>query len=469
MPTEVTLNEVPVQHVAAKVVFAGEKITLPQGMEIPTAIQQLQQFMEAQEQQINVRESFKVFPWDGAFALKKCLEKRFGVVNFKGAEQRAEIAPAIFENLPWGTFDLPGLCRLTCSVDEQNGRLCFQIMATTRRKNEMVVRTIFKDIRDYLNGGGSIYQGQAIKLRLQYDNGRVMEMPEPSFINTAAIDVSALMFNEDVQDALEVNLYTPIARVKELSANGIPVKRAVLLAGTYGTGKTMAASGASKIAVKNGVTFIYIKKASELAEAIEFAKMYATPACVIFVEDIDRETSGSRDQEMDNLLNVIDGIDTKNTNIIVVLTTNDVDSIHPAMLRPGRLDAVINITPPDMFTAERILRKYCGDALASHEDVSEAAALLAGQIPAILAECVKRAKLSQLSLNAPGEPVSRLTGAALTLAARSMSGQIKLLADRIEADKPKSKPKIEEALEQVVASAMANGAGEALGNRFGWN
>ena len=39
---------------------------------------------------------------------------------------------------------------------------------------------------------------------------------------------------------------------------------------------------------------------------------------------------------MDDVLNIIDGIDSKKANIITVLTTNDLEGINPAMLRPGR-------------------------------------------------------------------------------------------------------------------------------------
>lgn len=464
---EVVLNEVPVQHVAAEVVFQGEKITLPVGMEVPTAITTLQQFMEAQEALVTVVDTFGVFPWDGAFALKRCLEKRFGFVEFRGAEISQEVGPNERANVPWGNFTIANLAKFSCGTQMVEGRFTFKIQATCKRKAEQIIRTVFKDVHDYLRSGGSIYQGKAIKLRLQYDDGSDMEMPEPKFIDTSAIDVSKLVFNEDVENALEVNLFTPVRRVKELQANGISVKRAVLLAGTYGTGKTMAASAASKIAVQNGVTYVYIKRASELAAAINFVKMYSTPAAVIFCEDIDRSFEGrDRDTHMDEMLNTIDGLDTKNTNVLIVLTTNDVESIHPAMLRPGRLDAVINFTAPDAPTAERILRQYCGDQLAESEDISRAGKLLAGQIPAVLAECVKRAKLAQLSLNAPGEKIDRLTGQALFLAAQSMAGQIKLLQDQIDRDKPKVVPQLDQALHAVVTDAMQNGGGKAVFEAF---
>lgn len=464
---DVVLNEVPVQHVAAKVVFAGEKITLPIGMEVPVAITTLQQFMEAQEANINVAELFPVFPWDGAYALKRCLEKRFGFVNFQGAEKRQEIGPGLVETIPWGVFQIANLASFRCGAEMQDNRWCFKITATCRRKSEMVIRTVFKDVRDYLAKGGSIYQGKAIKLRLEYDDGQPLEMPEPSFVDVDKIDTSMVIFNQDIEEQLEVSLYTPIRRVKDLRANGISVKRAVMLAGTFGTGKTMGASMAAKIAVAHGVTFLYIKRASELAAAIDFAKQYAVPACMIFVEDIDRgDAGGQRDVKMDDLLNIIDGLESKNSNIMIVLTTNDKDSIHPAMLRPGRLDSIIEVTAPNAMTAERILRKYVGDAMPWNEDISAAAALLDGQTPAVISECVKRAKLAQLSLQPEGTKIEKITGEALRLSALSMSGQIRLLAEKIAAEKPKVVPELTKALHSVVTEAMNNGGGKAVYDVF---
>src|SRR3546814_9239016 len=165
----------------------------------------------------------------------------------------------------------------------------------------------------------------------------------------------------------------------------------------------MAATVASRLAVDAGVTYVYIPRADELPDAIEFAKQYQSPACVIFCEDVDRVTNGDRSVEMDDILNLLDGIDTKNNHIITVLTTNDLQSINPAMLRPGRLDAVIDVTPPDAQAVEKLLRLYGGDAIAADTNLEEAGRVLAGNIPAVIAEVGKRAKLAQLRLQPAGD------------------------------------------------------------------
>jgi transitional endoplasmic reticulum ATPase len=288
-----------------------------------------------------------------------------------------------------------------------------------------------------------------------------MPFPDVKFLNARAIDPNSTIFSEAIQEQIQVNLYTPIQRVKDLLANSIAVKRGILLGGAYGTGKTMAAAVASRLAVDSGVTYVYTPRADELQVAIEFAKQYQSPACVVFCEDVDRVTDGKRSAKMDELLNIIDGIDTKNSNIICVLTTNALDNINPALLRPGRLDSVIEITPPDAKAVEKLIRHYGGPVIREDEDLSAVGAILAGQIPAMVTEVVKRAKLYQIGLQLTGTTVSDITAKALEYAAKTMKSQTDLLQRRIEADKA-IPPSLEDRFEGIVSKAMSNGGGAAL-------
>jgi len=97
------------------------------------------------------------------------------------------------------------------------------------------------------------------------------------------------------------------------------------------------------------------------------------------------------------------------------------------MLRPGRLDAIISIEPPDAETAERLVRHYGGNAIDETEDLVEVGVALQGQIPAVIEETVKRAKLYNLSLLESGAAVTGISAEALRLAGVSMKTQIELL------------------------------------------
>src|SRR5690606_12165691 len=87
----------------------------------------------------------------------------------------------------------------------------------------------------------SIYRGHAIKLRFRDDDGDPIDLPTPEFMDLTDVDETMLIYSESVQRQVHVNLFTPIERVDDCLHNGIVVKRGVLLAGTYGVGKTLAA------------------------------------------------------------------------------------------------------------------------------------------------------------------------------------------------------------------------------------
>jgi transitional endoplasmic reticulum ATPase len=146
----------------------------------------------------------------------------------------------------------------------------------------------------------------------------------------------------------------------------------------------------------------------------------------------------------------LDGIDTKSENIITVLTTNYLDNVNQAMLRPGRLDAIINIETPDASTAERLVRFYGAEAINEEEDLTEVGLSLENQIPAVIEEAVKRAKLFQLALIDKGAAVSNIGATALRQAAVTMTTQIDLLADPVIEEEPT----LDKAMKTVVKLAV---------------
>jgi predicted AAA+ superfamily ATPase len=445
-----SLEEVGQKTEIADIVYHGEKLILPTGMDIPSAVQLLIDRQEYLETTIRVHREYDAFPYDGANALNKVLAAQFGWAQSVSSHGwfgespptmlMVNVGPGKTIDVPWGDFSLPGVDgRLTCDVTRSRNRLKFVLSGKIKRKDEATVRMIMDKVEEYLREN-SIYRGQALKIRFRDDDGDSISMPIPEFIDTSKIQRSSLIYSDEVMESVETNLFTPIERVGDFVANGLPIKRAVLLEGTYGTGKTLAATVASRLAVDNGITYVYCARADELAEALEFARQYQSPACVVFCEDVDRELDGERDAEMDSLLNIIDGVDTKSSNVIIVLTSNAVENINVAMLRPGRLDAVINITPPDGPAVQRLIRSIGGEAIDPDADLTLAGDALAGQIPAVVSEVVKRAKIAQLRRQAPGTQVRRISESAILEAAKSMASQLKLLGDKVAATKKPPSP-----------------------------
>ena len=443
------------------VVHFGEKITLPENMSAEDAIVALERHATYMQQTVEISSNFDAFPWDGANALALAIERRFGFAvaqatpSFFGSEPpkmiNIEVGPGQNKRVPWGRFSLPGMKGyVETGVSQNRGRYVFAIRANVLRNDEDTINALFADVKKILENE-SIYAGKAIKIRFRDDSGKVLSMPEPQFMSVDHINREQLIYSKEIAEAIETNLFTPIERVQDCEANDIPFKRGVLLGGPYGTGKTLAATVASRIAQDNNVTYVYVPRADELADAIEFAKQYQTTAAVVFCEDIDRTVNGERSIAMDDILNILDGIDTKSSRILTILTTNHLQNINPAMLRPGRLDAIINVTAPDAEAAERLIRYYGGDAIAADTDLTAAGKHLDGQIPATIAEAVKRAKLVQLRLQEPGTKITQLTSDAITEAANTMSEQNRILA---EASKPKNAPVT---IDQLIQTAVTRG------------
>lgn len=371
---------VPVTNVA-EVVHMGEKLILPEGLSIAAAIDLLYRRAEYLDAKVDILEKFDVFPFDGAYALSQVIIERYGWAEGKSirsmfGEKKPQIyrianSPTTKVDVPWGKFQLPNIDGMLNTGHDKGpaGRAVFVLSAQVKRSDEPTIRALFDSLRVYLKEH-SLYRGKAIKLRFRDDAGEPLEMPEPEFIDVSDVHPECLLLNDDLMASINANLFTPITRVDDCLQNGIKVKRGVLLGGKYGTGKTLAATVAARLAQDSGITYLYSPRANELGDAIAFAKQYQSPACVVFCEDIDREVTGTRTVAMDDILNILDGIDTKSENIITVLTTNHLDNVNQAMLRPGRLDAIINVEAPDARTAERLVRYYGGTAINENEDLS---------------------------------------------------------------------------------------------------
>ena len=451
---------VPVTNVA-EVVHHGEKLIIPEGMKISAAIDVLYRRGKYLDAVVDIAEKFDVFPFDGAYALSQVIIKRYGwaegtAIQSMFGEQKPQVfkipvSPTEKVDVPWGQFELPNIKgTLRTGIDRgKTGRAIFVLSAEVRRKDEPTIRGLFDDLRTYLREN-SLYRGKAIKIRFRDDDGEPLAMPEPEFMDLSEVDPKGLILNHDLEASINANLFTPITRVNDCLQNDIKVKRGILLGGAYGTGKTLAATVAARLAQDNGITYVYTPRASELGDAIAFAKQYQSPACVVFCEDIDRQVTGARTVAMDDILNILDGIDTKHENIITVLTTNHLDNVNQAMLRPGRLDAIINVERPNADTAERLVRLYGGEAIEAEEDLTEVGKALSGQIPAVIEESVKRAKLFQLALLDKGQAVTGISAEALRQASVTMTTQIDLLAETEE----EKKPNLDSAMAEVVASVV---------------
>ena len=252
---------------------------------------------------------------------------------------------------------------------------------------------------------------------------------QPTFIDTSTIDEGDLMFPADVMEQVVDNIFTPIRNPDACRADGVPEKTGVLLEGPPGVGKTLTAAVTAKLCAAHGRTFCLLKETEQLESAIEFVLLHG--GGVVFAEDIDRFTMQDghvRGDLLNRILNVLDGVDTKGVDLTVILTTNHVEVISGTLLRPGRIDSVIPVRPPDGETAERLIRRYARGRIAASTDLTRLRERMAGFIPAsirAIAEGAKRRAISET-----GKPGSSLTEDQLLASCRVVAAHHELLREK---------------------------------------
>ena len=318
----------------------------------------------ADEEETQFSRTFQYRPWDGAHAFQSALMKAFGhsgngvpTQSMFGKQPprriTIEVGPGQTTQIPWGEIEFPilgGTFELGGSFDAEWGPL-FQLTFSGPKKKEAEVEGIFKLVQDELESY-SIYKGKAI-------NGADM----PQYLDPSTVDRKNVVYAKEVERSLIGLLWHPLRYTKEARKQNISLKRSILLGGAYGTGKSLAAMLTAQEALNNGWTFIQCRPGKDdLDQVMKTAQLYQ-PA-VVFYEDVDTIAANGEPLAVQKLLDTFDGISSKGTELIVVLTTNHVDRIHKGMLRPGRMDGVIEIGPMDSYAAARLMLSKLDGKLA---------------------------------------------------------------------------------------------------------
>jgi cell division protease FtsH len=225
--------------------------------------------------------------------------------------------------------------------------------------------------------------------------------PRTTFADVAGIDEVKGEVSEIVDYLRNPEKYTRL---------GAAIPHGVLLSGPPGSGKTLLARA---VAGEADVPFFSIS-ASEFIEAIvgvgasrvrdlfEQAKKVA-PA-IIFIDELDaigRSRGGAqslggndeREQTLNQILTEMDGF-TGNEGVVVLAATNRLEILDAALLRPGRFDRRVTVSPPDLTGRAQILAVHTrGVPLAPDVDLGRIAASTPGMVGADLRNLVNEAAL----------------------------------------------------------------------------
>ncbi|CAI5720754.1 unnamed protein product [Peronospora farinosa] len=214
----------------------------------------------------------------------------------------------------------------------------------------------------------------------------------PSALREISVDVPRVLWRDiGGQDALKQSLREavewPLQHPEAFTRMGIRPPKGVLLYGPPGCSKTLTAKA---LATESGMNFIAIKGPelfskwvgeSEQQVREVFRKARAASPTVVFFDEIDAlastrgtgGSSGASDRVLSQLLTELDGLEPLK-RVLVVAATNRPDLLDPALMRPGRIDRALYVSPPDVSAREQILRIHTRQTpLASDVSMTELA------------------------------------------------------------------------------------------------
>lgn len=179
------------------------------------------------------------------------------------------------------------------------------------------------------------------------------ERPDVSYSDIGGCDIQ----KQEIREAVEL----PLTHHDLYKQIGIDPPRGVLLYGSPGTGKTMLAKAVAHHTIASfirvvGSEFVqkYLGEGPRMVRDVFRLARENAPA-IIFIDEVDAiatkrfdaQTGADREVQriLMELLTQMDGFD-QSVNVKVIMCTNRVDTLDPALLRPGRLDRKIEFPMP---------------------------------------------------------------------------------------------------------------------------
>jgi cell division protease FtsH len=186
---------------------------------------------------------------------------------------------------------------------------------------------------------------------------------------------------------------------------GAKVPKGILLHGPPGTGKTLLA----KAVANESKAKFFAQSASSFVEmfaglgAARIRRLFraarrARPA-IIFIDELDavgatrgKDVSGEKDQTLNQLLVEMDGF-AGGDELVVLAASNLLEKLDPALLRPGRFDRQIFVSPPDLSGRKEILRVHTRNKPLQNVDLDLVARQTSGLTGADLANICNEAAI----------------------------------------------------------------------------
>ena len=295
-----------------------------------------------------------------------------------GAEDRAALLKVMLRDVPAGDLDLAAV------ADKTPGYVAGDLRALTR---EAALRAA---ARATTGGGGatdtaaesepapdsSSAAASVAEARLEQEDllGAVSVIRPLSRSGTEELSLGSITLEdvgdmEEVRQALTETVLWPLQHRASFERLGVQPPKGVLLYGPPGCGKTfvvraLAASGRLTVHMVKGAELMdRWVGSSEKAVRDLFQKARDSAPSLVFLDEIDALAprrgqsgdSGVGDRVVAALLTELDGAEPLD-DVVILGATNRPELIDPALLRPGRLERLVFVPPPDAEARADILR-----------------------------------------------------------------------------------------------------------------